>query len=89
MLSADMGQEPAFPRCPNATALLKQLTPNLIKRVQRAECTSETGTSPRGCLMIEYHDPASPGTHSFYAVKMVDEPRPRAIQITQGMLPPH
>ena len=82
-------QDTVFPRCSNSAALLRQLSPKLIKRVQRVECTSETGASPRGCLMIEYQDPASPGTHSFYGVKFVDEPRPRVIQIAQGMMPPH
>jgi hypothetical protein len=89
MQSADVGQEPVFPACPKPTELLRRLTPNLIKSVQRSECTSATGISPRGCLRIEYHDPHNPGTYSFYAVTVPAEPRLRSIRIAQGMMPPH
>lgn len=72
--------------CPNAAALLERLTPNLIKRVRAADCTLAASRS--GCLGVEYHDPAAPGTHSFYLVTVPDEDRPEYIQIVQGMLPP-
>ena len=78
-----------FPLCPNPRALLEQLTPNLIKRVRPADCTISPEPGERNCTGIEYHDPASPGSHSFYLVTMPDGPRPRYVQITQGMLPPH
>ena len=75
-----------YRNCPNAPALLERLTPNLIKRVRAADCTLVA--SRRGCLGVEYHDPAAPGTHSFYLVTVPDEDRPDYIQIVQGMLPP-
>ncbi len=80
---ADFG----FPACPDPAALLERLTPDLIKRIRAADCTLEP--SPRGCLGVEYHDPAAPGTHSIYLVTVPDEDRPDHIQITQGLLPPH
>lgn len=80
-------QDFGFPACPNPRALLERLTPNLIKRVRPADC--EISAPARGCLGIEYHDPAAPGTHSFYLVTLPDEERPDYLQITQGMLPPH
>ena len=78
-----------YPQCPNPRALLEQLTPNLIKRVRPADCTIAPETGERNCIGIEYHDPASPGSHSFYTVTLPNGPRPRYVQITQGMLPPH
>lgn len=80
-------QDFAVPECPNPSAMLERLTPNLIKRVRPADCT--LAPSPRGCLGIEYHDPAAPHSHSFYLVTVPDEDRPDYVQITQGMLPPH
>ena len=80
-------QDFATPECPNPRALLERLTPELINRVRPADCT--LAASRRGCIGIEYHDPAAPGSHSFYLVTVPDEDRPDYIQITQGMLPPH
>ena len=82
-------QDVVHPPCPDPAALLRQLRPNLVKRVRPADCTAATGASARGCLAVEYDDPASPGTHSFYAVSLADEPRLSALEIVQGMLPPH
>jgi hypothetical protein len=79
-------QDFGHPPCPNAAALLERLTPNLIKRVRPADC--ELAASERGCIGIEYHDPAAPGTHSFYLVTVPDDARLDYVQITQGMLPP-
>lgn len=73
--------------CTDAEAVLQRLTPDLIKRVRPADC--DVAPSDAGCLGIEYHDPYAPGTHSFYAVTVPNEARPRFLQITQGMMPPH
>ena len=78
-----------FPRCADPARLLKRLTPGLVKRVRPADCTSETGASPAGCLGVEYDDPDNPGSHSFYAVTLPAKPPLRAIRIAQGMMPPH
>ena len=72
--------------CPSPRALLEKLTPELINRVRPADC--EIASSPTGCIGIEYHDPAAPGTHSLYVVSMPDTERPDYIQIVQAMLPP-
>jgi len=45
--------------------------------------------APRGCIGIEYQDPAAPRTHSIYVVTIRDADRPDYVQIIQGMLPPH
>jgi hypothetical protein len=79
-------QDFATPACPDPRALLERLTPDLIKRVRPADC--EIAASARGCLGVEYHDPAAPRTHSLYVVTVPDEDRPAWIQITQAMLPP-
>jgi hypothetical protein len=76
-----------FPACPDARALLRQLVPALIKRIRPADCT--IAPSPRGCIGIEYHDPAAPSSHSIYLVTVPDQDRPDYVQIAQGMLPPH
>jgi hypothetical protein len=79
-------QDFAVPACPNPRALLERFTPDLIVRVRPADC--EIAPSPKGCLGVEYHDPAAPRTHSLYVVVLPDEDRPAWIQITQAMLPP-
>jgi hypothetical protein len=76
----------AHSACPSPRALLEKLTPELIKRVRPADC--EIAPSPTGCIGIEYHDPAAPGTHSLYVVSMPDTDRPDYIRIVQAMLPP-
>lgn len=76
--------------CADGRGLLRRLTPDLIKRVRSTRCEGDFTRSSEGeCIAAEYHDPTAPGTHSLYMVRIAGEDRPRAIDIVQGMLPPH
>ena len=78
-------REYATAACPAPKEVLARLTPDLIRRVVRADCAVEA-TGPL-CLAIEYHVPIAPGDTSHYVVTTADERRPARIDIAQVLLP--
>jgi hypothetical protein len=76
--------------CADARGILRRLTPDLIKRVMSTPCEGDLTRFAEGqCIAVEYHDPDASGTHSLYMVRIAGAERPAAIDIVQGMLPPH
>jgi hypothetical protein len=84
------GTDTARPSCSDARGFLQRLAPSLIKRVGRTQCEGEISRgSGGGCLAAEYHDPEAPGTYRFYMVRLAGTRAPQAVEIIEGMMPPH
>jgi hypothetical protein len=74
--------------CRDARGAIAALAPHLLRFVKVIPCEG-TLAGPGACYEYDYRDPEAQESYRFWSVKIRGTDRPLAVELEQGMYPPH